>query len=58
MDKEQNTSRVDHMTYQDGMEEISSDIMNQVIKSMKEYDYNIYTVDDVKSALSHEDVWK
>ena len=43
-----------HMQYQDGMEKISSDIMDKVINGRKEYDYSIYTKKDVLNTLAKE----
>ncbi len=48
------TSRTDHMKYMNGMERISSDIMDKVLCEMNSYDYTRYTAKDVKSALEHE----
>lgn len=45
-------NRIDHMTYLPGMEEIQSDIMEQVVKAMNNYDYNRYTEADVRRALN------
>ena len=45
-------NRIDHMTYLPGMEEIQSDIMEQVVTSMNNYDYNRYTEADVRRALN------
>ena len=36
-------SRTDHMEYMDGMERISSDIMDKVIGQMESYDPSQYT---------------
>ncbi len=47
-------ARTDHMKYMEGMEVISSDIMDRVIREMNEYDYSRYTQADVKAALSHD----
>ena len=47
-------TRTDHMKYMEGMEVISSDIMDRVIREMNDYDYDSYTESDVKAALSHE----
>ncbi|MBQ8177295.1 MAG: 2-iminoacetate synthase ThiH [Oscillospiraceae bacterium] len=47
-------SRTDHMEYMDGMEQISSDIMDKVLSEMNSYDYSRYTAKDVKAALEHE----
>lgn len=44
-------NRIDHMTYLPGMEEIESDIMDQVVTAMNNYDYNRYTSADVRRAL-------
>lgn len=48
------SSRVNHMEYMPGMEQIKSDIMSKVISEMKSYDYNSYTAVDVRRALTHE----
>ena len=45
-------NRIDHMTYLPGMEEIQSDIMEQVVTAMNNYDYNRYTEEDVRRALN------
>lgn len=45
-----------HMQYQPGMEEISSDIMDKILKGRNEYDYSIYTKNDVKNALSNDNI--
>ena len=42
------------MTYLPDMEILQSDIQSQVITAMEAYDYNQYTITDVKNALSHE----
>lgn len=46
--------RTDPFEYMDGMEKISSDIMDKVIAAMNDYDYNKYTAVDVKRALDSE----
>lgn len=46
--------RTDHMAYMDGMDRISGDIRERVIREMNEYDYNSYTEDDVRRALASE----
>ena len=46
--------RTDPFEYMDGMEKISSDIMDKVIAAMNYYDYNKYTAVDVKRALDSE----
>ncbi len=48
------TCRTDHMEYMDGMERISSGIMDKVLSEMNSYDYSRYTAKDVKAALEHE----
>ncbi len=46
--------RNDYMKYMEGMERISSDIMDKVMSEMNSYDYNSYTYADVRAALSHD----
>ncbi|MBU5486921.1 2-iminoacetate synthase ThiH [Clostridium sp. MSJ-8] len=46
--------RINHMEYMEGMEVLESDIMDKVISEMNDYDYNKYTVNDVRRALSKE----
>ena len=46
--------RTDHMAYLQGMEGIESDVKDKVIAAMNAYDYDSYTAEDVKRALSHE----
>ena len=46
--------RTDHMAYLQGMEDIESDVKDKVIAAMNAYDYDSYTAEDVKRALSHE----
>ncbi|MDE6021797.1 MAG: 2-iminoacetate synthase ThiH [Ruminococcus sp.] len=48
------SSRLDHMKYMKGMEEINSDVCSKVIAAMDLYDYSKYTAKDVKAALDHE----
>ena len=48
------SSRTNHMEYMPGMEQISSDICEQVLSQMKEYDYSRYTAKEVRAALEHE----
>ena len=38
----QKENRIDHMTYLPGMEVLESDIMEQVITAMNDYDYDKY----------------
>lgn len=47
-------NRTNHMEYMPGMEVIEDDIMDQVISKMDEYDYDKYTEEDVKRALTKE----
>lgn len=47
-------SRTNHMEYMDGMEKISSDIMEKVLTEMENFDYSKYTARDVVSALERE----
>lgn len=45
--------RIDHMTYLPGMEVLPDNyIMDKVISSMNQYDYNSYTAQDVRNALN------
>ncbi|MDO4491714.1 MAG: 2-iminoacetate synthase ThiH [Lachnospiraceae bacterium] len=46
--------RCNHMEYMEGMEQISSDVMEKVLSEMKAYDYNSYTAQDVKRALDSD----
>lgn len=46
--------RKNHMEYLPGMEKIRSDVCENVINQMEEYDYTRYTAADVKAALEHE----
>jgi 2-iminoacetate synthase len=48
------SSRKDHMAYLPGMEQISPEIRNKVIRHMKSYDPDQYTAQDVRRALDHE----
>lgn len=45
--------RTNHMEYMEGMEQISSDIMQKVLAEVESYDYNKYTDADVAKALAH-----
>ena len=47
-------NRIDHMTYLPGMEQLDSDISDQVIAAMKQYDYDAVTESQVKAALAHD----
>lgn len=46
------SSRKNHMEYMPGMEVINSDIREQVMSRVSAYDYDRYTADDVRAALS------
>lgn len=46
--------RINHMEYLSDMEVIKSDILNQVISEMDNYDYNKYTANDVIRALEND----
>ena len=48
------TARTDHMKYTEGMERISSDVLEKVLRQMKQYDYSRYSAEDVKRALNKE----
>ena len=52
--EDQKKNRIDHMTYLPGMEDIGSDVMDQVVGAMNAYDYDKYTEADVKRALAHD----
>lgn len=47
--------KVNHMEYMDGMEEISSDIMDKVIKEINFTDFDTFTKEDVIRALNSEE---
>ena len=51
--EDQKKNSIDHMTYLPGMEDIGSDVMDQVISAMNAYDYEKYTAKDVRAALEH-----
>lgn len=46
--------RTNHMEYMEGMEVIKSDMLDKVITAMNNYDYNKYTENDVRAALSRD----
>ena len=46
--------RVDHMKYMPGMEVLESNVMDQVISKMEEYDSEKYTADNVLRALNKD----
>ena len=48
------SSRKNHMAYLPGMEQIQSDVCENVMAQMQSYDYSKYTTKDVKAALEHE----
>jgi 2-iminoacetate synthase len=47
-------SRTDHMAYMEGMEQISSDVMEKVMTHVRSYDPDSYTASDVRQALNRE----
>lgn len=47
-------NRTNHMEYINDMEQIDSDMLEQVIHAMNHYDYTKYTAYDVKTALAHD----
>lgn len=47
--------KVNHMEYMEGMEEISSDIMNKVINEINITDFDTFTKEDVIRALNSEE---
>ena len=47
--------RIDHMKYLPDMEQIDSDIPDRVIAEMNGYDPSIYTENDVRQALEHDE---
>ena len=52
---EQNpASRANHMEYMEGMERITSDVMDKVINEMNSYDPDAYTAANVKRALNSD----
>ncbi|MCI1304842.1 MAG: 2-iminoacetate synthase ThiH [Lachnospiraceae bacterium] len=53
--EDQKENRIDHMKYLPGMEQIKSDVMDQVVDAMNRYDYTKYTAADVRRALAAED---
>ena len=46
--------RTDHMSYMEGMEQISPEIRQKVLGEMESYDYSQYTAADVRRALQNE----
>ena len=52
--EDQKKNRIDHMTYLPDMEDIGSDVMDQVVSAMNAYDYDKYTEADVKRAIAHD----
>lgn len=48
------SSRKNHMDYLPGMEQITSDVREQVMSHMNSYDYSKYTAKDVQTALEHD----
>ena len=48
------SSRTDHMEYLPGMERIRSDVRDQVMGQVRDFDYSRYTEEDVRAALGRE----
>lgn len=48
------SSRKSHMEYLPGMEQIESEVCENVLSQMNSYDYTKYTAKDVRAALEHE----
>ncbi len=48
------SSRTNHMEYMPGMEIISHDVMENVMRRVKAYDPSVYTAKDVQTALHHD----
>lgn len=48
------SARKSHMEYLPGMEQIESDVRENVMAHMNSYDYNKYTAKDVQAALEHD----
>ena len=46
--------RTDHMAYLPGMEQIESDVCENVMSQVRAYDYDKYTARDVIAALEHD----
>ena len=51
--EDQKKNRIDPMKYMPGMEDIGSEILDQVVDAMHAYDYDKYTAADVKRAIAH-----
>ncbi|MBE5959057.1 MAG: 2-iminoacetate synthase ThiH [Lachnospiraceae bacterium] len=47
-------SRTNHMEYMPGMEQIESDVCENVMSHMHSFDYSKYTAKDVRAALEHD----
>ena len=54
--EDQKKARTDHMKYMPGMEVLESEIQEQVITAMNEYDYETYTAQDVRRALNKDHI--
>lgn len=48
------SSRTNHMEYMNGMEQIESDVYENVMSHVRNYDYSGYTAKDVRAALEHD----
>lgn len=46
--------RTDHMAYMEGMDQISTDIRDKVMRQVESYDEKVYTAADVQAALAHD----
>ncbi|MDE7226004.1 MAG: radical SAM protein, partial [Ruminococcus sp.] len=47
------SSRTNHMEYMNGMEQIESDVYENVMSNVRDYNYSKYTAKDVRTALEH-----
>lgn len=54
--EDQKKARTDHMKYMPGMEVLESEIQEQIITAMNEYDYERYTAQDVRRALNKDHI--
>ncbi len=54
--EDQKKARTDHMKYMPGMEVLESEIQEQVITAMNEFDYERYTAQDVRRALNKDHI--
>ena len=49
-------SRTNHMEYMEGMEQIESNVRENVMAHMESYNYSVYTAADVRTADNREAV--